>query len=212
MPLKTADVIATLNDPVALGIMFIAGPTFVSGVGYVVVRDSILNGNIMVLEGDPQQNLAFYNPSTDTLTTQGTANPPAGMDDRAQLLHECTHALIDINGPVGMTRHLGELTAYIAQFVYETRSDPWWTVPPNNVPWQTFYQGIVDLIHAKNLHKLEGNGAILTAAELEPLRLQLIALPGVTYGTYGKDVLAGADGVDRTLWERMMRKAASGLS
>jgi hypothetical protein len=75
------------------------------------------------VEGDAKQNLAFYDNVTDSLTTQ-SGNSPANLDQRAQLLHECTHALIDVLNIPTVTRYIDELGAYIAQIVYSVRSDP----------------------------------------------------------------------------------------
>src|SRR5215469_8638728 len=110
MALTTKDVIATLNDNVTLSMFFFVGPIYVSAIGYRLVRDNIYAGDIEVLEGDPGQNLAFYNNKTDTLTTQD-GTPPADLDQRALLLHECTHALIDVFNMTAVTRHIDELAA-----------------------------------------------------------------------------------------------------
>jgi hypothetical protein len=212
MALTTKDVIATLNDNVTLSMFFFVGPIYVSAIGYRLVRDNIYAGDIEVLEGDPGQNLAFYNNKTDTLTTQD-GTPPADLDQRALLLHECTHALIDVFNMTAVTRHIDELAAYLAQHVYMLRSNRSWTVAPNNAPWQTFFQSVVDLIKARHLDTVSGNNTILSITDLEPLRQQLIALPGVNYGTFAKDALTGADGIDDySLLQRLARKAASGVT
>ena len=65
--------------------------------------------------------LATYNGWTDILTTQ-KGNPPTDIFDRALLLHECTHALVDVfTGGLKVTRHTDELASYIAQHVYIMR-------------------------------------------------------------------------------------------
>ena len=212
MALKANDVIATLNDSVTLNMFFFVGPIYVSAIGYRLVRDSIYGGGIEVLEGASGQNLAFYNGATDILTTQdGTS--PANLDQRALLLHECTHALIDVFNMNGVTRHIDELAAYIAQHVYMLRSNPSWTVAPNNAPWQNFFQSVVNLAKARRLDTVAGNNAMISTADLEPLRQQLIALPGVNYGSFAKEALSGADGIDDYgLFERLARRMASQIT
>ena len=195
MSLKVADVLATLNDRVTQGMFFWVGSTYVNANDYNAVRDNILNGNIMVLDGKPDQTLAFYNASTDILTTQN-ATPPADVGQRALLLHECTHALVDYANNGYVTRHLNELAAYFAQVVYMARSMPGWTMPDNPDPkWAAFFHGVFDMVKDCRLDSLDGNGAGLDSDKLEPLRVQLAALPGVDYGGYAKDTPAGADGV-----------------
>ena len=113
MPLTEGDVLDTLSDPVALGIEFYADKIHVKGEYLTTVRDHIRAGNILVKGGT--QDLAFYDPVTDILLTQ-KKSPPANDGDRALLLHECVHAMIDIYDPDGtVTRHMGEVAAYLAQ-------------------------------------------------------------------------------------------------
>jgi hypothetical protein len=60
-------------------------------------------------------DLAFYDSATDVLITQKKA-PPADDEDRALILHECIHAMVDIIDPeVTITRHMGELAAYLTK-------------------------------------------------------------------------------------------------
>jgi hypothetical protein len=106
MPLTEGDVLDTLSDPVALGIEFYADKNHVKGEHPAAVRDHIRAGNILVKGGT--QDLAFYDWTTDGLMTQ-RKSPPANDGDRALLLHECVHAMIDVYDPGGtVTRHMGE--------------------------------------------------------------------------------------------------------
>jgi hypothetical protein len=105
MPLTRANVLDLLSDPIIYGMEFRIGPVRVSGVGYRMVRENILAESIQVVPGN--QNLAFYDNQKDTLITQ-VGDPPPNLDRRAQLLHECTHALNDIADPDNhVTRHYG---------------------------------------------------------------------------------------------------------
>lgn len=193
MPLTVDDVTDTLRDPVTAGMDFRLGPIHISGQNFNLVREHILAGNILVVSGT--QGLAFYNKGTDILTTQA-GNSPANLENRAQLLHECTHALVDVfaNG-MKVTRHMDELASYIVQHVYIMRSNPTWVVGPNNPPWYAFYQAVFALVKAFRLDTIAGNGANIGELTLEPLRVQLASLPGVNYGSFGKDDPAGADGL-----------------
>jgi hypothetical protein len=211
MSLTTADVLDTLNDSVTLGMYFWVGPIFVSGIGYRLVRDNIYGGSIMVLEGAANQTLAFYNSSTDVLTTQ-TGTSPASLEQRALLLHECTHALIDVFNTSGVTRHIDELAAYIAQLVYTMRSNPSWTMAANNSPWPNFFQGVFNLIKARGLDTIAGNSTMISVNDLEPLRQQLAALPGVNYGTFARGASSGSNGMDDYgTFMRLARRMASGV-
>ena len=96
MPLTIKEVLETLEDPVALGIDFYADKIHVKGEDLSRVHERILVGDILVTGG--VKDLAFYDSATDVLLTQ-KKDPPADDDDRALLLHECVHAMIDIVDP-----------------------------------------------------------------------------------------------------------------
>jgi hypothetical protein len=104
MPLTIKDVLETLEDPVALGIDFYADKIHVKGEDLSRVHERILVGDILVAGG--ASDLAFYDPATDVLITQ-KKSPPADDGDRALILHECVHAMIDIIDPkTTITRHI----------------------------------------------------------------------------------------------------------
>lgn len=195
MSLTERDVLNTLSDAVALNMDFYVSAIHVCGSEYTTIRDHIRADNILVAEGN--KNLAFYDSKTDILTTQA-GTPPANLDQRALLLHECTHALIDVfTSDLKITRHTDELTAYLAQYVYILRSDSDFVVGPNNPPWYNFFASLVALIKRLGLDTIEGNGKRISASDLEPLRVQLAALPGVNYGAFKKEDPTGADGLLR---------------
>jgi hypothetical protein len=194
MSLTEADVLNTLSDPVALGMDFWVGSIHISGSAYTTIRDHIRAGNIIVVEGN--ESLAKYDNQTDVMRTQ-LGTPPADLDQRALLLHECSHALVDVFAGAATTRHVDELAAYIVQHVYLLRSKPSWTVTPNNPPWFNFFTAVYQLVKSTGLDTVAGNGKIITDAMLEPLRLQLVALPGVNYGNFKKSDKTGANSLKR---------------
>lgn len=196
MALKLGDVLNVLSDPVVAQMNFWVGSIHVSGGRFGVVRDHIRAGNIEVVEGTNPSN-AFYDSPTDVLITQNVAAPPS-LDAKALLLHECWHAVFDIfaSGSAA-TRHLDELGGYLVQHAYIMRSNPSWGVAPNNGPWFNFFTTVAALIKARNLHQNIGSGTRFTLDDLEPLRVQLAALPGVNYGSFTKTDLSGANGLKR---------------
>jgi hypothetical protein len=194
LALTEADVLNTLGDSVAMGMEFWVGPVQISGRSYGIIRDHVKVGNILVVGGT--STLAFYDQKTDILTTQiGTS--PANLHQRALLLHECTHALVDVFGAANVTRHMDELAAYIAQHVYIMRSNPYWAPGVGTGPWPDFYDGLYKLISAVGLDTPAGNGRRISATVLEPLRVALAALPDVNYGDFDEDDETGADGLIR---------------
>lgn len=196
MPLTEGDVLNTLGDPITATMDFWVGPIRISGKSYGILRDHVRAGNILVVGGT--STLASYSLTADVLTTQ-VGNSPANLHQRALLLHECTHALVDVfTSDIKVTRHIDELACYIAQYVYMVRSNPAsWPATGTGGPWPIFFSSVAALGKRFGLDTLAGNGSAIKVADLEPLRLQLAALPGVPYGQFDKDAPTGADGLIR---------------
>lgn len=194
MPLTEADVLTTLNDPLALGIDFHVDKIHVSGERLTTVRDHIRAGNILVKGGT--QDLAFYDQTIDVLLTQ-KKNPPADDSDRALLLHECVHAMIDVYDPdTTVTRHMGELAAYLTQTAYSVRKNPTANRTGTGL-WDKFWGDLFGTVRANKLDTTAGNGVRIPAVTLENLRRQLAGLPYVNYGDYSRDATGVSNGLTR---------------
>jgi hypothetical protein len=195
MPLTEGDVLDTLSDPVALGIEFYVDKIHVKGEYLTTVRDHIRAGNILVKGGN--QDLAFYDQASDILLTQ-KKSPPADDGDRALLLHECVHAMVDVYFPNGnVTRHMGELAAYLTQTAYSVRKNP--SANRNGTAaWDKFWGDLFATVRSCRLDTTAGNGVRIPAATLEGLRRQLAALPYVNYGNFSKEATGVSDGLIRT--------------
>ena len=194
MPLTIKEVLETLEDPVALGIDFYADKIHVKGEYLSRVHERIVVGDILVTGGT--SDLAFYDPATDILITQQKA-PPADDGDRALLLHECVHAMIDIIDPgTTITRHMGELAAYLTQTAYSVRKYPT-ANRTGTAPWDHFWGDLYATVRANKLDSAKGNGAKIPDATLENLRQQLAALPAVNYGSFSKEATDVSNGLLR---------------
>lgn len=194
MPLTIKEVLETLEDPVALGIDFYADKIHVKGEYLSRVRERILVGDILVTGGT--SDLAFYDHSTDVLITQKKA-PPADDGDRALILHECVHAMIDIIDPrTTVTRHMGELAAYLTQTAYSVRKYPA-ANRTGTAPWDKFWGDLYATVRANKLDTARGNGTKIPDATLENLRQQLAALPSVNYGSFSKEAKDVSNGLFR---------------
>jgi len=194
MPLTIKEVLETPEDPVALGIDFYADKIHVKGEDLSRVHERILVGDILVAGGT--SDLAFYDPATDVLITQKKA-PPADDGDRALILHECVHAMIDIIDPkTTITRHMGELAAYLTQTAYSVRKYPT-ANRTGTEPWDKFWGDLYATVRANKLDTAQGNGAKIPDATLENLRQQLAALPSVNYGSFSKEAKDVSNGLLR---------------
>ena len=128
MPITERDVLDVLNDPALQNIHFsISNEIFVSPYQYNKVADYIASGAIHVEPGT--NKYAEYINKSDTLRTQKGELTPGDFERRAVLLHECTHAIIDMDR-VKVRRLVGEAAGYLAQFTYLSLVDPSRPMPP----------------------------------------------------------------------------------
>lgn len=193
MPLTLGDVLNTLSDPVALGIDFYVGKIHIKGEYLSTVREHILAGNIQVT-GGPEVNKAKYDQTTDVLLTQNKS-PPADDSDRALLLHECVHAMIDVYYPDGdVTRHMGEVAAYLTQTAYSVRKNPA-ANRDGTEPWDKFWGDLYRTVRSNKLDTAAGNGVRIAPDTLENLRQQLAKLPYADYGDFDKEAKGVSNGL-----------------
>jgi hypothetical protein len=189
VPLTKQDVVDTLNSYFVSQMNFRIERVHVSPQNYDEVRVLIEDGDIPVVEGTASN--AYYNPHTNILTTQN-ASPPADIDGRALLLHECTHAIVDVK-KYDITRLTNETAAYIAQHTYLLLANPHYKVSPNNAPWFNFFNNVVALVKKFKLHQPAGQGTMLQWDDYHPLRTELNALN--IYSGVADRERAFADGV-----------------
>ena len=119
MPLSKDDVLKALTDPRLNSMNFGVGPIVVNANAYLDVADYVRDDDIHVVPGN--ESLAFYDGRLNTITTQA-GNPPLNLADSAQLLHECTHAITDINN-LDVLRLHDEAAGYIAQLTFMSIAD-----------------------------------------------------------------------------------------
>ncbi len=177
MPITKADVLAVLNDPRLKNMHFSIGEITVSADEYRNVADYIKEDDIRVIPGrDP---VAYYNGHLNTLETQA-GNPPLNLADRAQVLHECTHALVDING-LDVFILNDEVAAYLAQLTYMMISSPTpfqSPFPPAGAgPQARLTISLLRVVRTYNLHTSQGFGARISELDIVNLRRAVRALP-----------------------------------
>ena len=92
--------------------------------------------------------------------------------------------MVDIIDPkTTITRHMGELAAYLTQTAYSVRKYPT-ANRTGTEPWDKFWGDLYATVRANKLDTAQGNGAKIPDATLENLRQQLAALPYVNYGSF----------------------------
>jgi hypothetical protein len=190
MALTAQDVLDTLSSYFVTQIDFWVGPIHVCTRNYDKIKDLIETDDIHVVGGTVPNN-AYYHPKTNVLTTQGIA-PPPDLDARALLLHECTHALVDVE-KYTVSRLHDELAAYLAQHTFLLMGNPAFKNPPNVADWFDFFRDVVALAKSYKLHKPEGRGKRIKDEDAAPLLTRLNGLN--LYSSLSPTDMASADGV-----------------
>lgn len=175
MPIKKDDVLAVLADPILARMDFAVGQIHVNAREYRQVADYIRDGDIGVTPG--QDAVAYYSGHRNTIETQ-RGNAPLNLADRAQILHECTHAITDING-VDATLQNEEVAAYLAQMLYMHLSDPKpFPVPrPGVGPMGRLVFAVNDIIRKYNLLEPAGLGASISELDIWKLGTDVRRIP-----------------------------------
>jgi hypothetical protein len=179
VPIAKADVLAVLDDPKLRHMCFSVGKLTVGAQEYRSVRDRIREGAITVIPG--AGSVAFYDGRRKTIETQA-GDPPLGLVDRAQILHECTHAVADI-GRSDVGRLHGEVAAYLAQLTYIRLSTPASLaelVIPEGAsagPHGNLIMSMLQVVQKYSLHSRHGFGARISDVDVWRLTKDLQAYP-----------------------------------
>ena len=176
MTIGKQDVLDTLNQPAVKRFKFTVGSLTVSPQGYADVCKAVSDGDIDVKPGSSSD--AVYDRGLNTIFTQN-GNPPLNVADRAQLLHECTHAIFDAYGWVTNLRE-DEVAAYLAQLTFMFIVNP---VPfPHHLgrtgrPFADLIFGFAAVIEKYRLHELAGFGALIDPMDTAALKLLVVQMP-----------------------------------
>src|SRR5262245_20304372 len=126
MPIEMCEVLRVLTDPNVSKINFSVGAITIDADGYRNVASYIAAKDIKVVPG--KEAVAYYDGRLNTIETPG-GNPPLDVGDSAQLLHECTHAIVDIDRLDVLVLD-NEVAAYLAQLTYMRIATPGTFPPP----------------------------------------------------------------------------------
>jgi hypothetical protein len=199
MPITKQDVLDVLRDPAIRSIRFSTfGGIFVNAYQYDKVADYVASGGIKVVPGD--KTLAEYDNSSDTLHTQKGELAHGDFEGRALLLHECTHAILDIDR-VKVRRLVGEAVAYLAQFTYRALVDPSQPLPPRGSGMDADDQLTLEAMNLVNLLHLAdaaGFGKEVSDADINNFADQIFDHPKYAARIKNKSEMLDSDGVSLT--------------
>lgn len=186
MPIMKADVLEVLNDPTLHNIRFSVGPINVNSDEY---DNYVESEAIKVVPW--KKTYSQYIPEIDTLWTKA-GNPPLNEEVRSNLLHECTHAISDIN-TVNVTRLMDEAAAYLAQMAYALLLVPALPEPPIGPPLYNMMRQAMQLVKKYQLGRPAGYGAIIDPRDIANLAQAVHAIPD--YHSIDPKEKSAADGV-----------------
>jgi hypothetical protein len=107
-----ADIIRTLSSAACSGITFKIHDIFIHGLEYARVAQKINSGSIQVVQQAAHAtNYAEYLADHDTILV----GPSFDAD---VIVHEATHAILDMRGPSTRSLYYNEAVAYVAQAMY----------------------------------------------------------------------------------------------
>jgi hypothetical protein len=173
MPITKEDVLQVLEDPKLHSIRFSVGPIQVNSIEYDKVSDYIEFGAIEVVPG--KADYSKYIPQKDTLVTRNS-DPPLNENARTNLLHECTHAISDIN-QYEVTRLTDEAAAYLAQIAYLLILMPSLPEPPIGTRMNNMMRQAMRLVNSYQLGSPAGYGATINDRDIADLARAIYAIP-----------------------------------
>jgi len=205
MALRTEHVLMTLQDARLANVDFWLGGLHIHFGAYKQVADAIVANRIHVIPGDNPEWASYYSSAGTRKLKNGTlvdvrANTLVTQDatilddsERALLIHECTHAYVDLSC-AGVTTSLSdEVAAYIAQVTFEMAAAKGQKPKRDGSRFGRMYHGIGDIVRKFRLNDREGRGATLQLRDYAHLRALVHHVK--EYHDIGWTQLSGANGV-----------------
>ena len=205
MALRTEHVLMTLQDARLSNVDFWLGGLHINFGAYKQVADAIIANKIHVIPGDDPEWASYYssagvlklkngtemNIRANTLVTQNATT----LDDseRALLIHECTHAYVDLSYASATTSLSDEVAAYIAQVTFEMAVAKGQKPKRDGTRFGRMYHGIGDIVRKFRLNEPAGHGATLQFRDYIHLRGLVHHMK--EYHDIGWTQLSGANGV-----------------
>lgn len=187
MPIGKDEVLRVLRDEDLNKLSFSVGAITVDAEGYRNVAAYIAAKDIKVVPGT--EAIAFYDGHSNTITTPA-GNPPLDAGGSAQLLHECTHAIVDIDR-LDVLRLDDEVAAYLAQLTYMRLKPPIHGFPPpipsaRLGPTMRLMTAFANVIRRYSLHTKDGFGARISDLDIAGLRSVVHAHPEYRHVKWGE--------------------------
>lgn len=190
MPARKDDVLSVLRDPRTSLIDFHLAHFHVSGAGYELVAGAIEAGKITVEVGESTE-WAAYSFADNTLYTR--RSPILNNAEQALIVHECTHALLDLKNAWKFTDLSSEAAAYLAQTVFRYLGQWQRSTYNHSQAYLDMFHYTCALVEKYKLHRPAGRGTRLAWEDYRRLRWLIQQIPA--YSEVKWLERAGADGV-----------------
>ena len=177
MPIVKQDVLNALDDPVLKRFKFTVGNLTVSPQGYMDVRQAVSDEKTSRFSRAQRRSPFTTGNSTRSLPRLEVRR--STWRDRAQLLHECTHAIFDAYGWAANRRE-DEVAAYLAQLTFMSIANPTpiaHHLGPTGKPFADLLFGVLAVIEKYSLHQPRGFGAMINPIDTETLKRLVVQLP-----------------------------------
>jgi hypothetical protein len=176
MPITKRQVLSLLNDPDLAKIKFSVGPIVVTAAEFSNLADYFEDDDIKVVPG-AQAHHAKYERDLKQLQVDAKVTSLPTIEERALILHECVHAIVDVRG-LRVPVLTDEVAAYTAQVMYIQIKDPGPHLPavkiPASRPLTAFIASVLDMI---DQYKLMERAARISEFDIFALSLKLRAVP-----------------------------------
>ncbi|HLK69806.1 MAG TPA: hypothetical protein VKU19_40530 [Bryobacteraceae bacterium] len=181
-------VLRILKESGVAKINFSLGCLHIDSAAYDKVAQAIESGKITVMRGHDRTWATYFPEAGSIKGPHGKSEPVAAhtlvtqntdafdVNDRSLIVHECTHAFLDITRPPTVTQLSNELAGYFAQVLYLMASGK----EPSDRDLSQLGQmmsAVANRIVEFDLHKLKGRGKVLQWTDYYDLRDMIHDVP-----------------------------------
>lgn len=138
----------------------------VNKANYLTVAQAVMDRRILVRTDIPAGSMAAYDNDADTLRVD--FNRVKTDQDQSNVVHECTHALLDIMNAVNFTMLTSEVAAFLSQTIYLKNIGQPLPKDDKDVEFNQIFIEADLLAQRKNLYG--GTGATLSRPDYSALR------------------------------------------
>jgi hypothetical protein len=198
----TARILSILRSPAARRIDFTLGRWHINADAFESVAKAIELGEIDVVVGAAARAgvEAQYNNKSDFVRVPNSGYG-ATVTQQAGILHECVHAVVDMQNISGQAESANEAAAYVAMMLYTLHTGS--PIPPSNVPIADIADVIADYMKdhpgaaVPSMFEADLRNVIALHPNYRGKGMTLLS-PDNSNGLWRRDALRGRTDLNRT--------------